>query len=259
MDEKIILELISILNGMPTQTVSDIHSCLEKNFNLDHVTIGRKILSDIGSAITVQEFRNFLLSNQKIPLNEISNFMTAFQIMNQEKKDEKIELVWSGPGLSNIPIRLTEQVILDLIKNAKESLFIASFAVYKARNVMNEMEKAIDKGVKLTFLLETPESSHHKININPIDVIPKKIIQNSKILIWTYNNRKIDGDDQIGTLHGKFIIQDDQRAFISSANLTESAFERNIELGVLIKERNLVKLLRSHIAELIKENVFSYL
>jgi cardiolipin synthase A/B len=36
-------------------------------------------------------------------------------------------------------------------------------------------------------------------------------------------------------MHMKMAVADSQVAFLSSANLTEAAFERNMELGVLVR------------------------
>ena len=38
-------------------------------------------------------------------------------------------------------------------------------------------------------------------------------------------------------LHAKCVVVDCERAFISSANFTEAAHERNIEVGVMLRSR----------------------
>jgi phosphatidylserine/phosphatidylglycerophosphate/cardiolipin synthase-like enzyme len=37
-------------------------------------------------------------------------------------------------------------------------------------------------------------------------------------------------------LHAKAVVVDDRAAFVTSANLTEAAFDRNIEAGMLSRE-----------------------
>ncbi len=52
--------------------------------------------------------------------------------------------------------------------------------------------------------------------------------------------------------HAKCILVDDETAFITSANFTESAHERNIELGVLFRENPaLAKSIRAKFESLI--------
>jgi phosphatidylserine/phosphatidylglycerophosphate/cardiolipin synthase-like enzyme len=40
-----------------------------------------------------------------------------------------------------------------------------------------------------------------------------------------------------GVLHAKAVVVDDEAVFVTSANLTGAALDRNIELGVLIRDR----------------------
>jgi len=198
---------------------------------------------------------DWLGSNTVITPNEISLITKIIRLSKSEEETPGLQLVWSGPLQEGIPIRSTEQVIIDLIENARESLFISSFAVYKAKKVLKKIEDALDKGIQVSILLETPESSHFKIKIDPLKILPKAILDSATILIWPFNKRVKNEKDDGGSLHTKFIIQDDSRLFISSANLTESAFERNIELGVLISDRKVIKNLKDHINNLIIKNI----
>jgi phosphatidylserine/phosphatidylglycerophosphate/cardiolipin synthase-like enzyme len=52
-----------------------------------------------------------------------------------------------------------------------------------------------------------------------------------------YDPRALEQEGPGGVLHAKAVVADDETAFITSANLTEAALDRNIELGVLIRDR----------------------
>ena len=52
-----------------------------------------------------------------------------------------------------------------------------------------------------------------------------------------YDPRSLDPSGPIGVLHAKAVVVDDEAVFITSANFTEAALDRNIELGVLIRDR----------------------
>jgi phosphatidylserine/phosphatidylglycerophosphate/cardiolipin synthase-like enzyme len=54
-----------------------------------------------------------------------------------------------------------------------------------------------------------------------------------------YDSRALDPEGPGGVLHAKAIVADDEVVFVTSANLTEAALDRNIELGVLIRDRAL--------------------
>jgi phosphatidylserine/phosphatidylglycerophosphate/cardiolipin synthase-like enzyme len=52
-------------------------------------------------------------------------------------------------------------------------------------------------------------------------------------------------------LHAKAVVADDEAVFVTSANLTEAAFDRNIELGLLVRDRALALSIVSHFQVLI--------
>lgn len=54
-----------------------------------------------------------------------------------------------------------------------------------------------------------------------------------------------------GRLHAKLVVADDERVFITSANLTLAAWDANIELGVLLEDRAAAGLVVDHLQNLI--------
>ena len=52
-----------------------------------------------------------------------------------------------------------------------------------------------------------------------------------------YDPRSLEPDGPEGVLHAKAIVADDQAALVTSANLTEAAFDRNIEVGILTRDQ----------------------
>lgn len=51
-----------------------------------------------------------------------------------------------------------------------------------------------------------------------------------------YDPRALDPEGPGGVLHAKAVVADDEAVFVTSANLTEAALDRNIELGVLVRD-----------------------
>lgn len=58
-------------------------------------------------------------------------------------------------------------------------------------------------------------------------------------------------DGPTGVLHAKAIVADDEAVFLTSANLTEAALDRNIELGLLVRDGALALSVTSHFRVLI--------
>jgi len=62
-----------------------------------------------------------------------------------------------------------------------------------------------------------------------------------------YDPRSLETDSsQRACLHAKCVVIDHEQAFVSSANFTEAAQQRNIEVGVLIRSRAFTTRLVEH-------------
>jgi len=66
-----------------------------------------------------------------------------------------------------------------------------------------------------------------------------------------YDPRALDPDGPSGVLHAKAVVVDDESLFLTSANLTEAALDRNIELGLLVRDRALAASVVRHFGALI--------
>ena len=53
-------------------------------------------------------------------------------------------------------------------------------------------------------------------------------------------------------MHAKCIVIDGREAFVTSANFTEAAQERNIELGLLVKSPPIAEQIENHFTALIQ-------
>jgi len=60
-------------------------------------------------------------------------------------------------------------------------------------------------------------------------------------------------------LHAKAIVVDDERLFVTSANLTEAALDRNIEAGLLVTDRALAVSMVRHLGGLIEHGLLARL
>ena len=66
-----------------------------------------------------------------------------------------------------------------------------------------------------------------------------------------YDPRALELDGPAGVLHAKAVVVDDEAVFVTSANLTEAALDRNIELGLLVRDRALALSVSAHFRALI--------
>jgi phosphatidylserine/phosphatidylglycerophosphate/cardiolipin synthase-like enzyme len=66
-----------------------------------------------------------------------------------------------------------------------------------------------------------------------------------------YDPRALELEGPGGVLHAKAVVADDEAVFVTSANLTEAALDRNIELGVLIRDRTIALTVGGYFRNLI--------
>jgi phosphatidylserine/phosphatidylglycerophosphate/cardiolipin synthase-like enzyme len=66
-----------------------------------------------------------------------------------------------------------------------------------------------------------------------------------------FDPRALDADGPAGVLHAKAVVTDDESVLVTSANLTEAAFDRNIEMGMLYRDRAFALGITSHFRVLI--------
>ena len=67
-----------------------------------------------------------------------------------------------------------------------------------------------------------------------------------------FDPRSVDtGDGPGAVLHAKAVVHDNELVFVTSANLTPKALVRNIETGLLVRDRAIAQTLASHFQLLI--------
>ena len=72
-----------------------------------------------------------------------------------------------------------------------------------------------------------------------------------------YDPRAITQDGPTGVLHAKALIADEEAVFITSANLTEAALDRNIEIGLMVRDRALAISVVTHFQRLIDRSLLA--
>lgn len=175
---------------------------------------------------------------------------TTINMHDQLLEEHKSELVWTGPKVERYSFRRLDQVLLDIIEEAKEYLIIVSFAVYKIPEVHSSLVRAAKRGVKIKLLLETKDSSDGKIKINGFSELREELYRGVDFFIWPLEMRNKDANGNYGSLHAKFVVVDDRTILISSANLTGYAHNLNMELGICMHNMKMAKDLRYSLEEL---------
>lgn len=177
-------------------------------------------------------------------------FLAAARAAELVSAGESVELVWTGPKTGLIPTRNTEQVILEVIDFARSHLFLVSYVFYKATSIVDALNGAIARGVQVNLLLESSTEHGGTIRGDSVQAMAASVPE-ATIYIWGSETKRPEGDALSAAVHAKCAVADGNVAFITSANLTSAAFERNMELGVLLRGGTSPQRLRSHLMALI--------
>jgi cardiolipin synthase A/B len=152
-----------------------------------------------------------------------------------KRSRQTTELVWTGPSTPVVPVRRTEQVLSDLIRCAERRLTMTSFGIFQVPRLVEELERSLERGVALRIVLGDRESHSTQEIDRQRHQLGREIAAQATLLQWPPERRPRDDQGHAGLMHVKAAVADSRVAFLTSANLTEAALERNMELGVLIR------------------------
>jgi phosphatidylserine/phosphatidylglycerophosphate/cardiolipin synthase-like enzyme len=176
--------------------------------------------------------------------------LVASHVYTKAASEQSTELVWTGPTTPFVSARRTEQALLQVINSAQQSLRITSFVAYDVSTIVKALNAAHDRGVVISMLLELSQAHGGSINFDAIGKM-KDLVPAANLYAWRYKTDEfLDG-----RVHAKVAIADGRVCFITSANLTGHAMEKNMEAGVLISGGRIPKLLDEHLFSLISTKI----
>jgi phosphatidylserine/phosphatidylglycerophosphate/cardiolipin synthase-like enzyme len=242
-----ITDLVGLLSVETIQAIASRLKAAEKSSALGALSgvvnspVARTAIADL-----VQAWMETEVTSQELALMLVAtaNGHQKFNSLQQ------IELVWTGPTTPVVPARRTEQVLLQVINAAQKSLFITSFVAYDVSNVVQAINAAAYRGVQVKMLLESSQGHGGSIEMDVIGAM-RSVIPRAAFFAWGEKA----GEFINGRVHAKVVVADAQTCFITSANLTAYAMERNMESGVLITGGHIPQQLDQHLCALIATNV----
>lgn len=169
--------------------------------------------------------------------------------------DDDLKLVLTGPESPGLPIRDTAAVVHELFLAAQQSVVIAGYAIYHGQRVFKALAQRMAKmpDLKVRMFLDVVLSQGHTTNsVKNVDEVFADHFKTSEWPIgyplpevFCYTRSSTANNDR-SPMHAKCVVVDGKTAFISSANFTDAAQERNIEVGVLIHTTSIAERLTQH-------------
>ncbi len=174
-------------------------------------------------------------------------------------RQRKPDLVLSGLQIPGIFARDTRQVYDELLGSAEQSVWLSSFVYYNGPKVFEtlaqRMEQRPDLGVNLLLNIQRSWGDTTK---------SEQLVKSFAHTFWQkawpgqrrpkvyYDPRALEQDaTDKAVLHAKAVVIDTTSLFITSANLTEAASERNIEMGILLRDRSMALTVVSYFQRMI--------
>jgi len=172
------------------------------------------------------------------------------------------DLVWSGPEVPGLHARDTRRVYDELLGSAERSLWASSFVYFDGPRAFDVLARRMDQRplLQVTLLLNI---QRHKGDTSSPDEVVRRFADRFWETDWPgerrprvfYDPRSLEPEGPTGVLHAKAVVADDEAVFITSANLTEAALDRNIEMGLLVRDHALAASVTQHFRTLIERKL----
>ncbi|HEY1066305.1 MAG TPA: DISARM system phospholipase D-like protein DrmC [Pirellulales bacterium] len=171
--------------------------------------------------------------------------------------EDLVELVWTGPEVEGTINRDTAVVVRELFSSAKESVLISGFSVHQGRDVFRGLAERMCAlpALQVRLYLDVHLGGDRLTERNASDLVVRfsqKFVEHDWPLEARrpevyYDPRPSTGEhDAWSCLHAKCVIVDRRVAFVTSANFSRAAQERNIEAGVVVRSPPFAGRLADH-------------
>ena len=171
---------------------------------------------------------------------DLHRIVDFFQTVDAQGPDIEPEAMHGADGGG-------EEVQSGLIDEARERLFLVSFVAYNVNSIVAALQRAIERGVQVSVLIEQSKEHGGTVTVDSIAML-KRNLTRAHIYQWD----KIAGNTgSVASVHAKCAVADGTVAFVTSANLSEAAMERNMEHGILVRGGTVPNQLDRHLYALI--------
>lgn len=167
---------------------------------------------------------------------------------------ERVCVVWTGPASDAVPVRRTDQALLELVRAARRRLMVVSYAVYRVESIATALIDAAGRGVRVALVLESEVESGGGLSVDGAATLGRAVLDCSDLYTWPASLRPSERG-RLAALHAKCAVADGERLLVSSANLTEFALGLNMELGLLVAGGQVPGRVRDHLENLIGQGV----
>ena len=145
----------------------------------------------------------------------------------------RIEILATGPELIQRGIRGIEPVVEEIINDAENEIqMVAYIFTSRAIHLLNLMERAAERGIKIDMIINHLESQDEAVR-SKLSFLSSRF---PHVKIFNF----VDPEGR--QLHAKIIVVDRKSAVIGSANFSWGGMYANYEIGLLLQGEVVWKL-----------------
>jgi phosphatidylserine/phosphatidylglycerophosphate/cardiolipin synthase-like enzyme len=232
-----------ILLDLPSHLRDRLVSALESGVLAPSPTLA-SLRSVLGNPENVGDISVSLLELGRLGISGPAAAAWLRTVERAAARTRKPDLVWSGPEVPGLHARDTRRVYEELLGSAEHSIWASTYAFFDGPKAFEVLARRMETkpALRVTLLLNIQRKWG---DTTASEYLVRGFTERFWKTDWPgslrpnvfYDPRALDLEGPGGVLHAKAVVADDEAVFITSANLTEAALDRNIELGVLIRDR----------------------
>ena len=252
---------LEALNALDRSSLIRLADLLEANLLVP--PFGRLALQDYVGEYRAESVSACLvaLTRAEASPSQIALIMRAFAAGRDVEPDvsELIDVVVSGPDAA-AAARDTGVVMRQLFGSARERVLAVGFAIHQGELVFQTLADRLDacQLLEVTLCLDVRrEPTNTSLDIQIVQGFARSFVEGDwpgrRLPRVYYDPRSLSrGGSSRSSLHAKCVVIDGSEALVTSANFTEAAQMRNIELGLHVKSSRIAGQIEDHFYTLIR-------
>lgn len=183
--------------------------------------------------------------------------LEAYADLAESRLSTDAELVWTGPETAVARSRDTAIVLAELFASASRSILVSTFVVHEPERVFGALAHRMAEVPSLQVKVFANvargqrDTRHESEILREFATNLRKTWPGAVRPFLYYDPRALSTAPDRANWHAKVVIIDEQAAFVTSANFTAWAQERNVEAGVVIRNEAFARQLCQQFESLI--------
>lgn len=253
--QELIHALMDVRRRLSAEQWRRLGAALESWTDLAHAPDAAAVLPDVRNGDAIW------MLNRSLQQRGLATWQQAAAVIATvdawaESAQPAVDVVWTGPDNGLFPVRRFDQVLYDLISQASRRVLIVTFAAHRVGHLCRHLTAALNRGVSLTLVLEAEEDSAGQLTHDAIRAFADLPPGGPGVYRWPLEKRDRNAAGRPGKLHAKCAVGDDL-AIVCSGNLTDDAFNRNMELGLMVRNAATADSICNHFQALIHEGILT--